>query len=56
MTLREWMLFAMLAVAGACIVRGVALISDPAAWIVAGVAVAALAFLVLTDVTTGDGE
>lgn len=55
MTLREWMLLVLLAAAGGCVVQGVSLVSDAAAWVVAGFVLAGLALLVLTDVT-GDGE
>ena len=47
MTRREWMLTLALVAASACIVRGIALLSEPAAWIVAGPLIAAVAYLTL---------
>lgn len=50
MTLRVWMLLVLLAAAGACVVRGVAILSTSGAWIAAGVVIAGLGLLALTDV------
>lgn len=62
MSLREWVLGFLLAVAGGFVVRGVIEISTAAAWIVAGVLTAALSWLLLGEVTveasppSGDGS
>lgn len=49
MSLREWMLAAVLAAGGASIVIGVAEFSNGAAWIVGGVLLVVLGWLVLAD-------
>lgn len=48
--MRELLLGILLLTAGALVVRGAALIWEPAAWIVAGVLLAVLAVLFLTEV------
>lgn len=49
MSKREWVLAFLLAAAGACVVRGVAVLTVSGAWVAAGVLLAALAWLTLTD-------
>lgn len=51
MTQREALLALLFAVAAACVVVGVALVSSAAAWIVAGVLVAGWGVVVVGDVT-----
>lgn len=53
MSLREWILAGLLAVAAGLVVRGVASFSTGAAWLAAGVAVGVWSWLVLTE-THGD--
>lgn len=54
MTKREWALALLLAAAGACVVRGVAVLSVSGAWVVAGVLLAALAWLTLSGADEAD--
>lgn len=55
MSLREWILAGLLAVAGACVVVGLAKVADPLAWVGAGLLVAAWSWFVFAD-DAGAGE
>ena len=56
MSLREWMLYVLLAAAAGCVVRGVALLTVSGAWIVGGVLAAVLAYLLLADDSTAAAD
>ena len=47
--MRAWTLAGLLAVSGACVVVGVALLSVAAAWIVGGLLLAGLSYLTLAE-------
>jgi hypothetical protein len=49
--MRAWILAALLALAGALVVVGVALLSEPVAWIVGGLLLAGWSWLVLAEAT-----
>lgn len=49
MALNEWMLAALLAVAGGMIANGAFIVHDALGWVVAGLVVAGIAYLTLVD-------
>lgn len=51
MSLREWMLALALVAAAGCVTTGIALLAVSAAWIVGGILLAAIAYLVLAEDT-----
>lgn len=56
MSLREWMLALALVAAAGCVTTGIALLAVSAAWIIGGVLLAAIAYLVLAGEETAKPE